>query len=438
MKKRYQPLSEKERQQKTEEYFEEIVKGVRGILTDDKYKVYLDFTSKLPRYSFNNLMMIYMQNPKATYVAGMKTWNSFGRKVRKGETSLKILAPIQKKFKEEKENDAGIKEMEEVTKIVGFKTVPVYDVGQTEGVPLPLNPIVPENVEPSDFAGKVYDHLKIKLNDEELPVTEKSLDRKGVYGYYSPTEHSITINCDQDITNKLTTLIHEYAHSIFHSPLGKYKESGKDVKETQAESFAYLTCKYFGLDSSRFTFPYLASYASNSDQLLLKHQDEIQKETNRLITKIENLVIEKEISFDVPVRELADQQDESTLFLYRFGENYFVTKNIDETRMNNIEAIRSQRECILLETGNRAEALTLFNQERFLYPDNAVSKLDEKKGYIHLYQVKNEEIFFIGRSGFTGIKRLSEIIQDKAVAERQFQKAFDHVQVSKHKEMELN
>lgn len=133
MKKRYQPLREKERQQKMEEYFEEIVKGLRGILTDDKYKEYLNFSSKLPRYSFNNLIMIYMQYPNATYVGGMKTWNSLGRKVKKGEKSLKILAPIQKKFKEEKGNDAGKKETEEVTKIVGFKAVPLYDVGQTEG-----------------------------------------------------------------------------------------------------------------------------------------------------------------------------------------------------------------------------------------------------------------------------------------------------------------
>ncbi|TCN18409.1 ArdC-like ssDNA-binding domain-containing protein [Mesobacillus foraminis] len=438
MKRRYQPLTENERQQKTEEYFEEIVKGVRGILTDEKYKDYLNFSSKLPRYSFNNLMMIYMQNPQATYVAGMKTWNSLGRKVIKGEKSLKILAPIQKKFKEEKENNAGKKEVEEVTRIVGFKAVPVFDVQQTEGAPLPLNPVVPDKVEPSDFAKKIYEHLKEKMN-EELPVMEKTLERKGLYGFYSPSEHSITINQDHDITNKLTTLIHEYAHSIFHSPDGKYKDSGKDVKETQAESFAYLTCKYFGLDSSRFTFPYLASYASNSDQLLLKHQDEIQKETNRLITKIENLILEKEIVFDVPVRELADQQEKDLVSLYRFGKSYFVTKNIDESLMNNMEAIRSQQNCILIETEDKAEAISVFNQNRIYYPANAVEKLDEQKGFIHLYQIRNEDLFFIGKSDLTGIKRLSEIIMEKSIAHEQFQQVTEHVQSPSKttKEMEL-
>ncbi|MBT2757926.1 hypothetical protein J7E71_18800 [Mesobacillus foraminis] len=437
MKKRYQPLTEKERQLKTEEYFGEIVKGVRGILTDEKYKDYLDFSSKLPRYSFNNLMMIYMQNPQATYVAGMKTWNSLGRRVIKGEKSLKILAPIQKKFKEEKENNAGKKEVEEVTRIVGFKAVPVFDVQQTEGAPLPLNPIVPDKVEPSDFAEKIYELLKEKMN-EELPVTEKTLERKGLYGYYSPSEHSITINEDHDITNKLTTLIHEYAHSIFHSPDGKYKDSGKDVKETQAESFAYLTCKYFGLDSSRFTFPYLVSYASNSDQLLLKHQDEIQKETNRLITKIENLILEKEITFDVPVRELADELGNDFISLYRFGKSYFVTKNIDESLMNNLEAIQSQQNCILIETNDKAEALSVFHHYRIHYPENAVDKLDGKKGFIHLYQVKNEELFFIGKSNFAGIKRLSETIRNESLALEQFQQVFEHIQTpSKTKEMEL-
>ncbi|MCM3571270.1 ArdC-like ssDNA-binding domain-containing protein [Neobacillus mesonae] len=439
MKKRYQPLSNKERQQKTEEYFEEIVKGVRGILTDEKYKEYLNFSAKLPRYSFNNLMMIYMQNPQATYVAGMKTWNSLGRKIIKGEKALKILAPIQKKFEEEKQNEAGQKEIEEVTKIVGFRTVPVYDVRQTEGMPIPLNPIVPEKVEPSDFAAKIYDHLKNKLN-EELPVTEKILDRNGLYGYYTPSEHSITINHKHDVTNKLTTLIHEYAHSIFHSSEGKYKDSGKDVKETQAESFAYLTCKYFGLDSSRFTFPYLASYAGNSDQLLLRHQDEIQKETNRLITKIENLVLEKEITFDVPIRELADQQGSEIVSLYRFGQIYFVTKNIDESFMNNLEVVRSQSDCILIETEKKAEAFRVFNENRVHYLDNDVEILDQKKGYIHLYQIQHEDLFFVGKSGFTGIKRLSDIYHDQSVAHEQFQQVFEHVQSYSKKthEMELS
>jgi hypothetical protein len=130
MKRKYQPLSNKEQQEKTAEYFEGIVKGVKEILTHEKYREYLNFSAKLPRYSFNNLMMIYMQNPQASYVAGMKTWNSLGRKVIKGETALKILAPIQKKFKEEVKNDSKKKEMREVTKIVGFRTVPVYDDGR--------------------------------------------------------------------------------------------------------------------------------------------------------------------------------------------------------------------------------------------------------------------------------------------------------------------
>lgn len=138
-----------------------------------------------------------------------------------------------------------------------------------------------------------------------------------------------------------------------------------------------------------------------TDKLLLRHQDEIQEETNRLITKIENIILEKEISFDVPVRELADQQEGDVISLYRFGQVYLVTKNIDETLMNNLEVIRLQGDCILLETRNKAEALRVFNENRVHYPDNAVNKLDEKKGYIHLYQVKNENYYFIGKSGFT-------------------------------------
>jgi hypothetical protein len=208
MKRRYQPLTSEERQKRTEQFFEE-----KDILTDEKYRDYLNFSAKLPRYSFNNLMMIYMQKPNASLVAGMKTWNGLGRKVVKGEQALKILAPIQKKIKEEVDIQ-GKKGTEEVIKIVGFRTVPVYELSQTEGQPIPTNPIVPEKVEPSDFAEKIYSHLKDKLN-EELPIKETILDKKGLYGYYSPSHHAITINEDHDVTNKLTTLIHEYAHSMF-------------------------------------------------------------------------------------------------------------------------------------------------------------------------------------------------------------------------------
>lgn len=438
MRKKYSPLSKHERQQKTQEHFNQIVKGVRGILTDEKYKAYLDFSSKIPRYSFNNMMLIYMQNPNATYVAGLKTWNSLGRKVIKGESPIKILAPMQKKFKEEIENEQGKKDFQEVTKIVGFTTVNVFDVKQTEGMPLPLNSVVPGNVEPSDFAEKIYEPLKEKLN-HELPITEKTLDSEGLYGFYNPRENSITLNDQYDVTNKLTTLIHEYAHSLFHSLEGKYKDSRKDVKETQAESLAYLTCKYFGLDSSRFSFPYLAAYAQNCDEVLLQYQDEIQKEANILISKIEDIVIEKEIMFDVPVRELADHQENKLIALYQFKDTYFVTQNIDDALMNNLELIRSQSDCILIETDNKAEALQVFNENRIHYLDKDVVKLDEQKGYIHLYQIKGEESFFVGKSGFTGVKRLSDIANELSTITEQFDQVIHHVQSqNKIKEMELS
>jgi hypothetical protein len=436
MKRRYQPLTSEERQKRTEEYFEEIVKGVKEILMDETYRDYLNFSARLPRYSFNNLMMIYMQNPNATHVAGMKTWNGLGRKVVKGENALKILAPIQKKFKEEVD-DKGKKGTEEVIKIVGFRTVPVYDLSQTEGQPIPTNPIVPEKVEPSDFAEKIYSHLKDKLS-VELPINETILDKKGLYGYYSPSQHAITINQEHDVTNKLTTLIHEYAHSIFHSPDGLYRDSGKDVKETQAESFAYLTCKYFGLDSSRFTFPYLATYATNSDQLLLRHQDEIQRETNGLITKIENIVLEKEITFDVPMRLMTDQQEKDHVSMYQFGGSYFITRNIDESYMNNVDAIRSQSDCILTEASDKEEAMKIFNEHRVNYPANDVEKMDERSGYIHLYKIKGDNSFFIGKSGFTGVKRLSEITHEQPVADKMFSQLAEHMRSpGKYAEMEL-
>lgn len=321
--KKFVKKTKEERQEELNSHYEKLLKGVKETTADpEQYKKYLDFASKFPTRSLRNQLLIFLQKPNANLVAGLKTWNKFGRQVVKGSQAIKIFAPITKK---EKEIDEKTKAEVEKTVVKGFKTANVFDVNDTKGVPLPLNPIVPKNVNESEFANKVYPYLVEKLQ-KELPIeVDPNYDSRG-NGYYSPLEHKIVINAadSRDITNQFRTLIHEYTHSVFHCETGKYKGYDKETKEVQAESVAYLTLKSFGMDTSDYSFAYIKGWAADKDEkILLAYQDDIQKESAAIISKIEDVVLDKNLSFNAPVildsNTTSIQAGEKNLSLVQFG-----------------------------------------------------------------------------------------------------------------------
>lgn len=282
------------------EIIDSIEKGIKEVFESGRYTEYLQVMSRFHNYSFNNTMLIYMQKPDATLVAGFNKWkDKFERNVNKGEKGIKIIAPTPYKKKIEKdvldpdtklpmrdENGEIIKEEKEVS-IPSFRPVTVFDVSQTSGKELPTLA--------SDLNGKVenFDMLKEAISrSAPVPISFKPL-RSDTDGYFSPKRQEIVIREGMGEVQTVCAMIHESAHAKLHNPAyipetdDKSKLSRSD-EEVQAESIAYTVCAYFGIETGENSFGYLASWSQNKELKELKESlDVINKTSSELITAIE-------------------------------------------------------------------------------------------------------------------------------------------------------
>ncbi len=268
---------------RVEEALERLESGVSRILDGEEFKRYLSMAAKFHRYSANNCLLILMQRSDATRVAGYRAWQQLGRQVRKGEKGIKILAPISRTVAEDEETG------EKVRALVGFKTTTVFDISQTDGEPLPEAPR-PEELdreEGAQIAQKVYEGLSRFCEAEGVAVCFEE-SRRGDYGSYQREERRITLNAALPATEKATTLAHELAHHLLH-----VQEDGtaKAAKEIEAEGAAFVVCAAFGLDTSRFTFAYVANYAGEPETLKAA-LERIQGAARRLIEAVEDRTTE--------------------------------------------------------------------------------------------------------------------------------------------------
>lgn len=254
-------------------------------LTDsDKFKNYLNTVAKFHRYSARNIDLIYSQNPEATQIAGFKQWkNDFNRSVNKGEKSIRISAPIIKKLTPEEQQRLNTTEERA---IVGYRYIPVFDIEQTHGAPVPnVNDFVKENLSDHKNVSDLYNELKNYLNENtDLKVSEQNLDaQKGVKGYFQPDTNEIVIGESQsDSALKLKTLYHEYAHSQLHGLTSEFRDRPREYKETQAEAVAYIAMQNIGVDTSEYSLGYVATWAQNKD-VIHEALSEIQKVSNKVV-----------------------------------------------------------------------------------------------------------------------------------------------------------
>lgn len=259
---------------KIKQAFDNIIKGVEQLKNSEEWKKYLDVQTKFYNYSFGNTILIMMQCPHATRVAGIKTWNSLGRWVKRGEKGIQILAPIIKTKIETTEDG----EEKEVKYLAGFRPVYVFDVSQTEGKELPE---ITKDLKGNSQL-KVYNRLKSIIN---IPIVEKELE-SNLKGYYDQSNNIIVLNSKADINQKVKTLLHEYAHSILHKdPIEYQQERGRC--ETEAESIAYIVANYFGFDTSQYSFGYITAWAGAKTEIVKKSLDVIQKTAQMIIEQIE-------------------------------------------------------------------------------------------------------------------------------------------------------
>ena len=295
------PAWQQESELRTKELTEKLQTGMQELYDSDKYKAYLKSMAQFHHYSPKNIMLIHMQMPDATRVASFKHWNEkFNRNVKKGEKGLYIYAPTSEKVPEKKmmeklDPDTGVplldengkvimEEMTELTRGVRFKLVPVFDISQTYGEPLP------ELVE--NITGKVnhYDTFMDALKAvSPLPVEFEALP-EAQDGYCRYGE-KIGIRENMSETQTISALVHEINHAILHDKSSlpdNVKPKSKTVIEIEAESISYVVCQYFGIETSPNSFGYLAEYGSRDMSELNASLDTIRKEANNLIIRIDD------------------------------------------------------------------------------------------------------------------------------------------------------
>lgn len=276
MKKDYPTAAER-----LKELTDQLEAGVREVFTSDRYLAYLKTMSKFHRYSFGNVLLIAMQCPSASCVAGFHAWKkNFGRTVKKGEKGIRILAPCPYTRMVETEkidphskrpvldaSGAPVRETVLVHK-QAFRPVTVFDISQTEGKELPTLGI-------RELTGDVaqYDRIIAAVTDlAPVPVRYDVAILQGTSkGCYSHLEQCIYIRPDMSQTQTLKTLIHETAHSMLHAATVENGEITETVKkdrhtrEVEAESIAYVVCRHFGIDTAEYSFGYIAGWSKDRE-----------------------------------------------------------------------------------------------------------------------------------------------------------------------------
>ena len=280
--------------------------GIAALFQSETYKAYLSTMAKFHNYSLNNTLLIAMQRPDATLVAGYQAWQKqHQRHVKKGEKGIQIIAPSPYKAKKEREVldpatgrpklDAQGKPVREIVEVEypAFRVATVFDVSQTEGKELPSLGV-------DELTGKVdsYGKLLSALTEAcPVPIGFEQIE-SGAKGYYHTTEHRIALQEGMSEAQTVKTLIHEMAHQRLHS---HEKEKPREErlsarsKEVEAESVAYTVCQHFGIDTSDYSFGYIASWSSGKETAELKESlGKIRDAASEMITEIEAKLNEME------------------------------------------------------------------------------------------------------------------------------------------------
>ena len=270
--------------EKLKEITDRLEQGITELFDSERYKEYLRVMSKFHNYSFNNTLLIAMQKPDASLVAGFSAWkNNFGRNVMKGQKGIKIIAPSPFKIRQEVEKidphtqkpiigkDGKPVTEEKEIKIPAYKVVSVFDVSQTEGKELP-------DIAVDELTGDVdryKDFFAALEKTSPVPIVFENIEG-GSHGYYHLEDKRIAINEGMSELQTLKTTIHEIAHAKLHDiDLNAPKDEqqprvDRRTREVEAESVAYTVCQHYGLDTSDYSFGYVAGWSSGRELSELK------------------------------------------------------------------------------------------------------------------------------------------------------------------------
>ena len=305
-------MAENKNAQQVREITDKLEQGIKELFESERFKEYLRTMSKFYNYSFNNTLLIAMQKPEATYVAGYTSWQrNFDRQVMKGEKGIKILAPAPYKAQEEREKidpatqkpviGADGKTVTETVEVLrpAFKVVSVFDVSQTDGKELP-DIIVDELKGTVENYEAFFDALR---QESPVPISFEDIPG-GAKGFFSPVESRIAIQEGMSEIQTVKTAIHEIAHAKLHAVKPDEKAAPEDkkdrhTKEVEAESVAYTVCQRYGIETSDYSFGYIAGWSSGKETKELKSSlDTIRKTAAEMIegidAKLKELVASRE------------------------------------------------------------------------------------------------------------------------------------------------
>lgn len=340
-----------QRKSEMKDITEKLEQGVQDVFNSSQYQRLLDTMAKFPRYSLNNNILIMMQKPDATLVQSYTGWKKMGRFVKKGEKGIRILAPTPFKVEkeQEKKDEAGkvvfdkdgeaVKEKVEIN-ITAFKPVSTFDVSQTEGEPLP-------SIGVDELTGSVegYQTLFEAIKAASpVPIGFEDI-KSGAKGYFHTEENRIALNNGMSEIQNIKTAIHEMAHAKLHNTEAqKDNKQSKNSKEVEAESVAYTVCQHYGIDTSDYSFAYVATWSQGKEMPELKESlNTIREAAADLITKI-----------DEKVQELTAEKEPISFYVAECGEFHSmgefhenltlqqavdIYKSIPSDRMNGVKTI---------------------------------------------------------------------------------------------------
>ena len=315
--------------EKLKEITDRLEQGITELFDSERYKEYLRVMSKFHNYSFNNTLLIAMQKPDASLIAGFTAWkNQFQRNVKKGEKGIKIIAPSPFKIKQETEkidpqtqkpvigrDGKPVTEEKEIT-IPAYKVVSVFDVSQTEGKELPdiaVDALTGDVEQYSDFFTALEKTSPVPIGFEKI--------EGGAHGYYHLEDKRIALDEGMSELQTLKTAIHEIAHAKLHDiDLNAPKDEqqprvDRRTREVEAESVAYTVCQHYGLDTSDYSFGYVAGWSSGRELAELKSSLEtIRSAAADIINSIDGHIAElqKQHEAEKAAPDLAAAQEQQS------------------------------------------------------------------------------------------------------------------------------
>ena len=335
--------------EKLKEITDRLEQGITELFDSERYKEYLRVMSKFHNYSFNNTLLIAMQKPDASLIAGFTAWkNQFQRNVKKGEKGIKIIAPSPFKIKQEMEkidphtqkpvigkDGKPVTEEKEIT-IPAYKVVSVFDVSQTEGRELP-------DIAVDELTGDVdryKDFFAALEKTSPVPIGFEKIEG-GAHGYYHLENKRIAIDEGMSQLQTLKTAIHEIAHAKLHdidlnAPKDEQPRVDRRTREVEAESVAYTVCQHYGLDTSDYSFGYVAGWSSGRELAELKSSLEtIRSAAAEIINSIDANIAELQKAQDkeqTAGQEQPEQEAEKAAEPDKDTFSIYQLKRGDETR----------------------------------------------------------------------------------------------------------